>query len=961
MTHPITRRDFLKVSGGFTGLIATAGFLGNASDFSDLRMTDNRPRWSQESKTICSLDSCNCGLICYTNNQGQLTNLEGDPDNPMNKGAACSKGASLITARNGKDFNTVNPYRIQRVLYRAAGADKWEEKDWNWTFNTIASKVKATRDAGYTASAARCDSIASFGGATLFNEECHMLSKALRALGLVYIDNQDRYDSANAVLAGQICTGNHASANPWTDLGNANCILCFGASPLDSYAASSYHINDALNAETCKLITVDPRFTRTAAKSNLYVPMRSGADLAFLGGLIRYILEQISDNPDSYNMDFLRTKTNAGALVNADFQGPADLDGLFSGYNNITKLYDKSTWAYQTDDDHNIKYDSTLEDDDCVFQIMKKHFNRYSISNVSNITGADAELLIEAYALFTATGTADKAGAIIHSMGATQHTNGAQIIHALNIIQLLLGNMGVAGGGIHTIRGEGNTQGNADFGLSADTLPGYLPMPTVNDNYASYTSNTNAPAFVSLMKSWFGSFAAADNDFCFDYLPKKDPAKNYTALAAFEAMAAGQIKGAFCWGQNVAVSSPNIKNVTTGFDKLDWLVVVDKWENETAAFWKRPGITPANIDTEVFLLPCAASFEKEGSTTNSSRLIQWSAKAVNTPGDAKAEFEIINSLMTAIKSAYSSSGGMSAASVSSLTWSQSSANAVLRDINGTVGSAQISTLAQLKSDGSTACGNCLYTGVSVDQTQLNAFERDHQHIFLGNIVGNRAARVYAQDVDNNGNAAKGMYAYYGYSWPQNERILPLNTADGRGVLFSQAFVDGPLPEHYEPWESPVTNLLSVINTNPVLFNLMGNQNPQGTSGSYPIVATTFRNVEHCMDGQTTRNLPWLVEMMPQAYAEISRELAEKNDIESGDLIDITSARGTIRVRAMVTARLTQFKIQNRAVDQIAIPWQWGFMGHAYGDSANLLTPSVCDGNTFTPEYKAFLVKIAKVS
>jgi len=953
MTHPITRRDFLKVGGGFTGLVATAGLFGQATEVADLRMIDHRPRWTKECKTICSLDSCNCGLIGYTNSEGQLTNMEGDPRNPINRGAACSKGASLMEIRNGKDFKTVNPYRIQKVLYRASGEDVWQEKDWNWALNAIANKIKATRANGWNESASRCDSIASFGGATLFNEECHLLSKALRALGLVYIDNQDRYDSATAVFANTLCTGNPASTNSWIDLENSNCILAFGASILDSCSASYYHINEALDSGKCQMITFDPRFTRTAAKSNLHVPFRSGSDLAVLNGLISFILEQ----PSLLNKEYLAEKTNAGALVNPNFKDTTT-SGVFSGFDEINRSYDKTTWSFQTDSNGQVLLDPSLENPNCVFQIMKKHFQRYTLSNVSDTSGTDQEILAQAYQMFASTAAVGKAGAIVHSMGATQHTVGAQIIHAFNIIQLLLGNIGVAGGGIHTMRGEGNAQGNADFGLSADSLPGYLPTPTMGQDYQTYLGGSKPQAFVSLMKAWFGNAVTADNNFGFDFLPKKDPARNYSSISIFEAMAANQIKGAFCWGQNIAVSSPYLSYAIAGLSRLDWLVVADKWENETAAFWKHPQLNPSSVKTEVFLLPTVASFEKEGSTTNSSRLIQWSHQVLPGPGETKTEFEIINSLINSVKSVY---GNDLPVALRNLVWNNSGSSAVLKEINGTQGSSPLTDPTQLRDDGSTACGNHLYIGVSVDQAQLNNFEKANIDMFPAGAIGNRAARSFDRDVDEEGKPAHGMYAYHGFCWPQNKHILSVNTPDGRGALFSPGFADGPLPEHYEPWESRIANPFSATNTNPVLFNLKGNQNPSGSPSTYNIVATTFRNVEHCMDGQSTRNLPWLVEMMPKAYFEISPELAEERGIQSGDLVEISSARGSMRAYAMVTNRLRRFFLQKQPLDQIAIPWQWGFMGFASGDSANNLVSAVCDRNTSTPEYKAFLVKIAKVS
>ncbi|MCL2474533.1 MAG: formate dehydrogenase-N subunit alpha [Chloroflexi bacterium] len=1023
MIQSITRRDFLKVSGGFTGLFATAGLLANTSELSDLRMVDRRPKWNKETKTICPFDSCNCGQICYTDDKGNLVNIEGDPDNPLNRGAACAKGASLIEVHNGSDFGTINSNRVQKVKYRASGAADWTELSFDDAINKISDKIKATRDAGFTTTDSsgntvnRCESIACFGGATLFNEECHMISKAMRALGLVFMDSQDRYDSAAADFAVWAALGNYGSSNNWTDIANTNCILVFGASPMESYPACVSYITHATEQCNAALICVDPRFSRTAAKADVYVPMRNGADLVFLGGLIRYILNHIEETPEAFNMEYLINYTNIAALVSSDYKGPDDLDGLFSGYNSITKTYNKSTWSFQTDSSGNILKDTSLQNSDCVFQIMKKHYSRYSVQVVNETTGADPSLINETYALFTATGTSDKSGTIIHSMGATQHTVGAQIIHAFSIIQLLLGNMGMAGGGIHTIRGEGNSQGSSDFGLSVDYLPGYLKTPIATDSnidtYIARTANvaeaaTKKAALISLLKSWFGNKAAANNDFAFNYLPKMDPDKNYTAVNVFEYMAQdNSVQGALVFGQNLAVSSMHQKYVFAGLDKLDWLVVADKWENETASFWKRPGAPYANIKTEVFLIPTAASMEKDGSTTNSARLIQWSYKAVDAPGDAKSEFDIIKALVGQIKSRYS--GSANAAAINDLTWNYTNTQAALAEINGTAGTSQLTRPSQLREDGSTACGNYQYIGVYVGSAGLDTFEQDNIGMFPSGYVGNRATRTYTKDVASNGaSSSLGLYSYYGYAWPQNQRILNnrasvnlsgrpfnskkavisyendtwvgdktttgapaeesgilpfVNMSDGVAQTYCTNFADGPLPEHYEPWETPLTtNPLSKQLNNPLLFDLKGNKNPKGSFNSYPIVATTCRTTEHSMDGQSTRNMNWLVEMMPEAFVEISKELAASLNVDSGDMVRITSARNSITVRAMVTARLKPMTISGLAtkLNIVSLPWHWGFMGKATGGSAASLAPAVADANGYTPEYKAFLVKIEKV-
>ena len=796
--------------------------------------------------------------------------------------------------------------------------------------------------------------------------------------------------------------------NHWNDIANSDCMIAIGSNPAENHPAAFGHITEA-KERGAKLISVDPRFTRTSSKADIYAQMRSGTDVAFIGGMIKYVLDDMDQHPENYNMVYVTEYTNASFLINPDFKGAADLDGLFSGYDSSKRSYDKSTWQYQVDAGGIPKKDKTLTDPNCVFQLLKKQFARYDAGTCCNITGTDKDTYLEICRTYAATGKPGKSGTIMYAMGTTQHTNGTQMIRSYAILQLLLGNIGVAGGGINALRGESNVQGSTDHCLLAHILPGYLKQPinkdvdlnahnsralagVANNDPLSLNWWKNYPKYmVSLLKAWWGNNATPGNDFAFEYLPKitKD-ANEYSWIGLFEAMYDGVIKGLMCWGQNPAVCGPNVNKERKALENLDWLVAVDLWETETAAFWNRPDANPADIKTEVFLLPAAASFEKEGSVTNSGRWSQWRYKAVNPPGVAKEDLWIVNELVLKLKELYSSEGGPLAEAITELAWDYGAdhpdVHTVAKEINGydiTTGKL-MNSFGGLKDDGTTSSGNWLYCA---------SYTED----------GNMAAR---RDLTP-GKFNIGLYPKWGWCWPVNRRIIynrasvdldgnpwdseqpvikwnpatekwdgdvpdggakPMNQGgyypfimkpEGHSRIFGMGRADGPFPEHYEPWESPVDNLLSKTQNDPAFKIWAGPMDYKGTPDKYPIVATTYRVSEHWQAGQMTRNLPWLVELMPEMFIELSEELAAEKGIENGGKLVVETARGKVEAVAVVTKRFKPFQINGKKIHEVGIPWHWGYTGLSKGDSANLLTPHVGDANTMIPEYKAFLCNVRK--
>ncbi len=788
--------------------------------------------------------------------------------------------------------------------------------------------------------------------------------------------------------------------NHWIDIKNSDCILIIGSNAAENHPISFKWVTKAME-EGAKLIVVDPRFTRSASQADIYAMLRSGTDIAFIGGMINYVLQN-----NLYHKEYITEYTNASFLVDSNFKGPRDLDGLFAGYDSKARRYDKTTWKYQNNMDGIPIKDKSLKNPNSVFQLLKSHYSSYDLDTVCKITGTPKDIYLKVCKTYAATGKIGKSGTILYAMGATQHTNGTQNIRSYSILQLLLGNMGIAGGGINALRGENNVQGSTDQGLLFHLLTGYLKSPISKDvSLAKYLERvtpstkdplsanwwSNTPKYVvSLLKAWYGDAATKENDFGFNYLPKNSGG-NYSHIALFEAMYAEKIKGLMCWGQNPVVGGPNSNMEQKALQKLDWLVAIDLFETETSIFWKAPGVNSQSIKTEVFLLPAASSVEKEGTASNSGRWVQWRYKAVDPPGNAKSDAEIISRIMLKLKDMYSNGTGSAAEIIRKITWpygEHPDMDQVAKEINGydlSTGKL-MSTFAQLKDDGSTSSGTWIYCGSYTEDGKMTARRELDDPSGIGlypkwswswplnrRIIYNRAS------VDLNGKPWDSKHAVIIWDqsnkkwvgdvpdggWPpiaidREKTKLPfIMQSDGVGHLFGPGLTDGPFAEFYEPWESPVKNLMSENQNNPIIILWKSEMDHQGSPDQYPIVATTYRVTEHWQTGGMTRNLTWLNELMPEMFIELSEELAIEKKIRGGDKVIIESARGTVEGVAIVTKRFQPFKINEKIVHQIGLPWHWGFAGLSKGHIANRLTPHVGDANTTIPEYKAFLCNLRK--
>ena len=1001
----IRRRTFLATSS--TSLL---GFLGLNLSQSVARADRTAVRRGRMTSTICPYCAVGCGVL-ITVSGGKVVNVEGDPDHPINGGSLCSKGAAVAQLVH-------NPRRLTKVKYRPAGGTEWQEKDWDWAVRRIAEKIKSTRDATFQTTdregrtVNRTPAIGSLGGAAMNNEECYALVKLARALGIVYLEHQARICHSATVSGLAASFGRGAMTNHWIDLANASAIMIIGSNAAENHPLAMKWIGKA-QRKGAKLISIDPRFTRTSATADIYAPLRAGTDIAFVGGLIHYALER-----NLIHRDYLVTHTDAPLLIDPAFRFEAGRFGpLLDG------RYAKTDWGFQRDEDGNIKQDPSLKDPNCVFQQLKRHYGRYTLEAVSEICGTPVEKLRLVADTFLDTCRPDRAGTILYSMGTTQHTHGTQNVRSLAILQLLLGNVGVAGGGINALRGHSNVQGSTDHGLLFDQLPGYLKCPTAEEESLKDYIKASTPVSadpqsanwwqnhakyaVSLLKAWWGEHATESNDFAYDHLPKRDGDCSY--LAMFEAMGRNEIRGMLVFGQNPAVSGPDVGREREALGNLDWLVVADLWETETAAFWKRPGVDPKQVATEVFLLPAAASLEKEGSITNSGRWAQWRTAAVDPPGDAQSDLWILDRLAKQLGRLYAG-GGIFSDPIVKLAWDcgrgdRVDPHVVAREINGRfltdVQNAETGTRFQrgdpvpsfslLADDGSTSSGNWLYTGSytapgnQMARRQVADARKDPLGLNSGwawswpanrRILYNRAAcdargRPWADRepaVAYDWNRAEWIGDVPDGGWPPPEtpdgqphpdgKHAFIMMAEGRASLFAPSLADGPLPEHYEPLESPLVNPLSAQQVNPVV-SAPGCAGLIGTSDEYPIVGTTCRVSEHWLSGSMSRNLPWLVELTPNAFAEISRRLAEQKGIANGDQITIRSARGEITVYALVTDRLRPLDVGGKPVEQVAIVWHFGYQGLATGPSANILTPHAGDAQSKIPEYKAFLCDVKK--
>jgi len=799
--------------------------------------------------------------------------------------------------------------------------------------------------------------------------------------------------------------------NHWIDLQNCKTILVEGSNVAENHPMAFKWIRKA-QENGAKIIHVDPRFTRTSAAADMYARIRPGTDAAFQNAMINHIIVN-----KLYDEDYVVTHTNALFLGDEAFDFK---DGVFSGFDAENHKYHTETWGYQLDAKGKPRAAKSLNDPHCVFSRLKTFVSRYTLEMGEQITGIPAEQIKQ----IAETMAKNRPGSILYALGMTQHTTGVQGIRAFTILQLLLGNIGKPGGGVNALRGEPNVQGACDMAVLYNYMPGYLNSasnaePTIHD-YVRKNGIADSRYLVNTLKAFFGEAATAENDYAYAWLPKRNASKDYGTLPMFEDALAGKLTFLWIVGQNPAVTVPNLRLIFDAMAKLETLVVQEIWETETAAFWRRPGVDPKSISTEVILLPAAFFMEKNGTISNSGGMVQWRHAAVKPPGQAKPDGEIVDLVFRKVRDLTKDSKEPRDEIIRKAFWNYTTAEDVLREINGYALRDNLETglkagdlvrkVSDLRADGSTSSGAWIYAGVFANNENLSK-RRDSK-------------------TDPGG---LGLYPGFGWTWPNNMRILynrassdrngkpypgskpivwwdehakrwtgydvpdvPVATdgpatangqrafhlgAEGVGRLFAAVYSDpdekhpgyprdvayvpkdGPLPEMYEPVESPVENILHPrVKSNPMLkYPRVVTHQPIGTADKYPYVLMTSTVAEHWCGGSTTRNIAWLNELIPEPVLEMPIALSQKLGVKSGDWVKVSSARGEIEVKALVTPRMKELRVGDRQVTVVWMPYNWGYQGLSTGPSVNHITIDAADPGAGTQETKACLVNVVRAS
>ena len=803
--------------------------------------------------------------------------------------------------------------------------------------------------------------------------------------------------------------------NSWTDIRNTDLVVIMGGNAAEAHPCGFKWVTEAKANRGAKLIVVDPRFTRSAAVADMYAPIRPGADIAFLLGLINYCIQN-----DKVQWEYTKAYTNASYIVKEGFSYQ---DGLFTGYDETKRDYNRSTWDYEIAPDGFVVSDDTLQNPRCVWNLLKQHVAQYTPEMVERICGTPKDKFSKIAAMVAECSAKDKTMTSMYALGWTQHAKGSQNIRTMAMLQLILGNIGVRGGGMNALRGHSNIQGLTDLGLMSNLIPGYLTIPTEKEvSFDTYMSSRGFKPlkpdqmsywqnyrkfFVSFMKSMWGETATAENNWAYDYLPKLDvPA--YDMLRAFELMFQGKMNGYICQGFNPLLSAPNRKKCTVALSKLKFLVTMDPLDTETARFWENHGqyndVDTAAIQTEVIQLPSTCFAEDEGSLVSSSRWLQWHWAGGTPPGEAKSDVWIMAQIHRRLKALYQKEGGAYADPILNLTWNykdpdEPSPTELAREMNGSVledvpdptdptklvlqKGKQVPGFAVLRDDGKTACACWIYSGCF-------------------NEAGNNMARRDTSDPDST-----GAYPKWSFSWPANRRILYnrasadvsgkawdptrkliewdgtkwagydipdiapgakpgvvgpfIMNVEGTARLFARGLMrEGPFPVHYEPFESPIANPIAPkVRGNPAARVFKGDMEQFGDAKDFPYAATSYRLTEHFHFW--TKHAQINASLQPEFFVEIGEELAKEKGIKSGGWVRVWSNRGSVKAKAVVTKRIFPITCDGKKVHIVGIPLHWGFTGAAKkGFGPNSLTPYVGDANIETPEYKAFLVDIEPI-
>jgi formate dehydrogenase major subunit len=802
--------------------------------------------------------------------------------------------------------------------------------------------------------------------------------------------------------------------NTWQDIKNANVVVVMGGNAAEAHPCGFKWVIEAKIENGAKLVVIDPRFTRTASVADVYAPIRPGTDIAFLSGVIRYLLEK-----NQIQHEYVRAYTNASLIVKEGFGFE---DGLFTGYDEAKRAYDKSSWDYDRDDKGFAKIDDTWQHPHCVINLLRKHVDRYTPEMVSRICGTPQEKFLQICELFASCSAPERALTSLFALGWTQHSVGSQNIRTMAMVQLLLGNIGVAGGGMNALRGHSNIQGLTDVGLLSNAMPGYMTLPRDGDvtfddymktrlfkplrpGQVSYWQNYRK-FFVSFQKAIYGKAATADNNWAYDWLPKLD-IPLYDIIAAFEMMDKDEMNGYICQGFNPLQAFPDKGKIRRSLGKLKYLVVMDPLDTETSRFWENFGpknpSDPASIQTEVFQLPTTCFAEENGTLVNSARWLQWHWKAAPPPGEAQSDIWIMTNLFHRLRDMYRKDSGAFPDPLLNLTWDYTDPvdpdpEEIAKEMNGRAlvdlkdakgqtlvkAGQQLDGFAQLRDDGTTMSGCWIFSGSYTEKGNQMA-RRDATDPREAGIAPNWAwawpanrrilyNRASADPAGKPWNPAKSVIEWNGSKWvgldvpdytaaAPSENVGPfIMNNEGMGRLFAlDQMVEGPFPEHYEPFESPSENVLHPkVRNNPAARVYADDRANFGTSADFPYVGTTSRLTEqfHFWTKHALINAI----LQPEEFVEIGEALAKEKGIEQAGWVRVSCKRGAMVCKAYVTKRIKPMTVDGKPTHVVGVPLHWGFTGLARkGYGANTLTPSVGDANTQTPEFKAFLVNVEKVA
>lgn len=806
--------------------------------------------------------------------------------------------------------------------------------------------------------------------------------------------------------------------NHWVDIKNADLVLIMGGNAAEAHPCGFKWVTEAKAHNKARLIVVDPRFTRSASVADVYAPLRAGTDIVFLGGVISYLLAN-----EKIQREYVISYTDAPFIVKEEF---AFTNGIYSGYDVEKRSYDKASWDYEIGEDGYARTDPTLAHPRCVYNLMKQHYARYTPEMVERVCGTPKDKFLHICEMIGSTATPTRAMTIMYALGWTQHSVGSQMIRCGAMVQLLLGNIGVSGGGMNALRGHSNIQGLTDLGLLSNALPGYMTLPNEKEqDYEKYVAARtfkplrpnqmsywqNFPKFFnSLQKAWWGEAAREDNHWGYDYLPKLD--RLYDMLQVYELMHQGKINGYLAQGFNPLAAAPNKAKMTAALSRLKFLVVMDPLVTETSEFWRNYGVLndvdSSKIETEVFRLPTTCFAEEEGALVNSGRWLQWHWKGADPPGEARSDLEIMAGLFTRLRKLYETEGGAFPDPIMKLSWAYANAHSPTaeelakeysgkaladltdpKDATKVVRKAgeQLAGFAELRDDGSTASGCWIFCGSWGPTGNLMARRDNSDPTGIGQTLNwawawpaNRRVLYNRASCDPSGkpfNPQRQLISWNGKQWtgadtpdfkadedPANGMGPFIMNAEGVARFFARAnMAEGPFPEHYEPFETPLGyNPLSPdeprATSNPAARVFKGDQEAFGKAAQFPHVATTYRLTEHFH--YWTKHVRLNAITQPEQFVEIGEALAKELGVAAGDRVKVTSNRGHIKAVAVVTKRIKQLNVDGKTVHTVGIPIHWGFTGVAKpGYLANTLTPVVGDANVQTPEFKAFLVKVEK--